>query len=259
MGTFLGHCLPAFFFLAIGLWHLYSCLVSYAHSDRQKYVAEVYHEGPGRFRYIELHLIIGATLFDIVFELLLSTDFRPLDKNGHIPMSLLNDYEHSAMLFLFFLFALATLISESTDLLPLPQGALHAIAGVCFSIEFLLFHFHSANHEGLEAQAHTLLTIPIFACLALSWLLTWRNGSFILDLAAAASLVLQGTWFLQVAFTLFYPGEGFFTPPLGRCETSYLSKTSIQINPVCNFSVIPLATSKFLMTLNLQNDDQFQT
>ncbi|GAQ84847.1 hypothetical protein KFL_002080250 [Klebsormidium nitens] len=211
MGTFLGHCLPGGFFLAVGLWHLFSCVVRYARADGLRYVAKVYHQGPGFLKFFELYLIILATLFDIFFELFLSTDFRPLDKHGNIPMSLLNDYEHSAMLFVFLIFALATLLSESTNLLPLPRGALHGVAGFCFLIEFLLFHFHSANHEGLESQVHTLLTIPIFACMALSWLLTWQNGSFLMDLAAAGALVLQGTWFLQVAFTLFFPG----TIPLG--------------------------------------------
>lgn len=207
MGDFLGHVLPGFFFLCVGLWHL-TCTISSYVSSPATFKSRVWHPVealPHGAQPLELYAIMLGTAADIFYELGPSADFKPL-RGGAIPTFMVSDFEHAGMLTVFFLFALAVLLSERTLLLPLPPGATHVLAAVAFGTELLLFHYHSIDHMGLEAQLHTLLTYAIGACLAPTLAALWHPRSFLLDVLTNAAIVLQGTWFLQMAFSLYVKG-----------------------------------------------------
>lgn len=208
MGDFVGHVLPGTFFLCVGLWHLVSTIGNYV-SSPATFKSRVWHpvEGlPHGAQPLELYAILLGTAADVAYELGVSADFRPL-RGGAVPAFMVADFEHAGMLTVFFLFALAVLLSERTALLPLPPGAGHVLAAVAFGTELLLFHFHSVDHAGLlEAQLHTLLTYAIGACLAPTLLALWHPRSFLLDVVANAAVTLQGTWFYQMAFSLYVKG-----------------------------------------------------
>lgn len=109
------------------------------------------------------------------------------------------------MLLMFFLYGLAALVSETTRLLPLPDGALYVIVAMAFTAEYLLFNFHSTNHAGLEGRYHELLVLLIGLCVIFALLGAAFPDRFSIDLASGMMVTLQGLWFYQIAFTLYGP------------------------------------------------------
>ncbi|XP_020595002.1 uncharacterized protein LOC110035102 [Phalaenopsis equestris] len=103
----------------------------------------------------------------------------------------------------FLLFALSSLFSLS-NLCPLPNPMLHFLSLSAFIQEFLLFRLrNNKDPDGLENRYFDLLLVPIFICAAASFLAIARPRSPFPRLARAAGLALQGSWFLQMAFSLF--------------------------------------------------------
>lgn len=205
MGSFIGHVLPGSLFLLVGLWHMFCSVAKFA-ARPAEFRAQVWHPCsrlPGPLYYLELILIILGTFADMVpVELLGATHFRPFVK-GAIAPGHLNNFEHAAMLLVFFLFATATLLSETTSLLPLPEGGLHLVAATAFAGEFLLFYFHSASHQGVEGRYHALLALEIGLCVAMAVLCAAHPQSFLIDIGGAVAVTMQGLWFWQTAFSMY--------------------------------------------------------
>lgn len=110
--------------------------------------------------------------------------------------------ERSSVALVFFVFAMASLISEHTKILPLPQEMLYMIALFAFGQEFLLFHLQRPD-AGLEGRYYTLLLVPICACmLAIASSIAFPS-SVLPPLILAGGLFLQGTWLFQMAFSFF--------------------------------------------------------
>lgn len=207
MGTFFGHLAPGVFILAIGLWHLYNTLSSYSRSPAT-FRSRVWHPVPwggGRLWYLEPWLLAVGTAALAFYELLICSDFRPLE-NGAIPFYLLEDWEHTSMVSTFCLFALAVLLSETTALLPLPPGGQHLLAVAAFCTEWVLFNFHSINHGGLEGQAHLLLTYAVAAVIFGGVATALAPACFLADCVMTLGVALNGTWLIQMAFNLYIDG-----------------------------------------------------
>eukprot|EP00245_Coleochaete_scutata_P017708 TRINITY_DN8832_c0_g1_i1.p1 TRINITY_DN8832_c0_g1~~TRINITY_DN8832_c0_g1_i1.p1 ORF type:complete len:334 (-),score=36.52 TRINITY_DN8832_c0_g1_i1:775-1776(-) len=212
MGMFIGHAGPGTFWLSIGLWHLYCTIRNYAKGPKN-FRTRPWHPAklPGSLRYMELYMIMFMAGMEIAMELfILPHRHQPWGDHWEIPANHLRNFEHSSMSFFFFLYALVALITETTGWLPLPWGGLNVLAAVAFSQEFLLFYFHSADHMGLEGQYHFLLLLSIGAGLVCTLLEILYPSSFNLPLLRAMSMVLQGTWFWQTAFSIF-GGPAFVT------------------------------------------------
>ncbi|KAG6633756.1 hypothetical protein CIPAW_12G071000 [Carya illinoinensis] len=173
MGSFKGHVLPGTLFLLVGVWHIWSSVVRYV-GNPKTFRVRVWNPVPGfdgRLKYLELYLVAIGAFIDLCIELLYSTHLKFVADGVSNP-SHLNNLEHSGMLLMFFIFGLVALLSEKTRFLPLPEGALCLIAATAFSVEYLLFYFHSTTHKGLEG---------------------------------GIAITLQGLWFYQTAFTLYGP------------------------------------------------------
>ncbi|MCO5546745.1 hypothetical protein L7F22_000181 [Adiantum nelumboides] len=203
MGSFAGHLLPGSLFLLIGLWHMGNSIVKYVGNPRSFKVA-VWHAVPGRLKHLELYIITMGSFVDMCIEFFYSTHLRFV-VDGVLNSAHMNDFEHAAMLLMFFIFGASELLNETTGFFSLPDGVLYVIVALAFTAEYLLFNFHSTSHAGLEGRYHELLVLLIGLCILFSLLSAAFPQSFLVDLASGTMITLQGLWFYQIAFTLYGP------------------------------------------------------
>ncbi|CAM6028384.1 unnamed protein product [Sphagnum balticum] len=208
MGSFEGHVLPGSLFGMVGLWHLLNCIFNYV-KDSKGFCCRVWHPPAwcaqgSRLRYVELYIIIVGSFIDMCVEFFYSTH-RRFVVDGALNTAHLNDFEHSAMLLMFFLFAVSALVSEATGWLPLPEGGLFLMASMAFTAEYLLFYFHSTTHAGLEGRYHEILVMLIGLCILGAVLAAAYPQKFVVDLTCSLALTLQGAWFYCTAYTLYGP------------------------------------------------------
>lgn len=206
MGSFKGHVLPGSMFLLVGIWHLLNSITNYVVNPRS-FRARAWHPArcfSGKARYLELYILLVGTFTDMCIEFFYSTHLK-FTVNGALNTNHLNDFEHAAMLLMFFLFCVTVLVHETTRLLPLPEGSLFVIAAMAFTAEFLLFYFHSTNHHGLEGRYHEILVLLIGLCIVCALLSGAYPESFPVDILSGMAITLQGAWFYFTAFTLYGP------------------------------------------------------
>ncbi|XXG55690.1 hypothetical protein AAC387_Pa03g3300 [Persea americana] len=204
MGSFKGHVLPGTLFLLVGVWHIWSAVVRYVSRPGSFRVRAWSPVGGGRVKYLELYVVTVGAFIDMCIELLYSTHLNFFVK-GVLNPSHMNDFEHSGMLLMFFIFGLVALLTDKTRYLPLPEGALCLMASAAFCAEYLLFSFHSTTHKGLEGYYHLLLVILIGLCMLSTVSGALFPTSLAVDLISGISITLQGIWFYQTAFTLYGP------------------------------------------------------
>ncbi|KAL0331012.1 UNVERIFIED_CONTAM: hypothetical protein Sangu_1646700 [Sesamum angustifolium] len=206
MGSFPGHVLPGTLFLAIGAWHAWCSIVRYVASPKS-FRVRIWNPVPGldgSLRYLELYVIVVGGFIDLCVEFLYATHLR-IFVNGVLNPAHMNNFEHSGMLLMFFIFGVITLLSEKTSWLPLPEGALFFIASATFTSEYVLFLFHSTSHMGLEGYYHRILILLVGLCILSAIAGALVPTSFPVDLCIGIAIILQGLWFYQTAFTLYGP------------------------------------------------------
>lgn len=205
MGTFIGHILPGAGFVLIGIWHLFNTIRNYVEAP-WNFESRMWF--PTRWRgkllhYLELEFIIFGSCMSIAAELFICPEsHQPLADDWSIPSVHLNNFEHSSISLFFVLYGASCLVTDVFKI-HLPRGVLHIMGAFAFSQELMLFHFHSADHMGLEGHYHWLLQLPIIVGLFATILEIAVPKAFIVSFVRSVSVLFQGVWFIQMGLTLY--------------------------------------------------------
>lgn len=78
--------------------------------------------------------------------------------------------------------------------------------GLAFAIEGYLFSTHSHGLNQIEVHVHSLLVYSIIGCIIFGGLEVAVSDNIMLSFGRCFFIILQGTWFIMVAFVL-YPDE----------------------------------------------------
>ncbi|KAJ7551866.1 hypothetical protein O6H91_06G033000 [Diphasiastrum complanatum] len=201
MGTLAGHLVPGLYLAVVGIWHLFAAINSYLKSPRE-YSARIWHPVawlPGRAKHLELYAHIVLIPLAIAYEFLVTNNFEKLVRVS-VPAFRVTDYQHVALLFIFWLFAAIVLIGDTTSLLPLPAEAYFLLSGVVFAMEWIVM---VNEGQGLEGKCNSLLAGIAAVCAGTATLLSFHPKAFLADLLLCGAVFLQGLWMIQSGLSLY--------------------------------------------------------
>ncbi|KAL9268416.1 hypothetical protein AKJ16_DCAP11724 [Drosera capensis] len=115
MGSFKGHVVPGILFYMVGIWHMWCSAYRYA-MNPSGFRLRVWNPVPGfggRLKYLELYMVTSGAFIDLCIELLYATHLK-FFVNGESNPSHLNNFEHSGMLVMFFIFSIIAFLSQKT-------------------------------------------------------------------------------------------------------------------------------------------------
>ncbi|XVE60092.1 hypothetical protein DITRI_Ditri05aG0099200 [Diplodiscus trichospermus] len=256
MGSLAGHVIPGLAFFVLGFWHLFNHIK--LHSLHPNSFTSYSWFPTSKSRHLELFFIMVASSISVSMELFISpARHQPFDPDGTIPSYHLHNFEHSFISMTFFTYAAFAVLldkinSKAKYSLTLFLGA------VAFAQELLLFHFHSADHTGVEGQYHLLLQSDIFVSLATTLLGIWLPKCFMVSFIRSLSILYQGVWLIVMGYMLWTPElvpKGCFLHfedghKVVRCsshEALHRAKSLVNIQ----FSWALIAVSIFSMSLYL--------
>ncbi|KAG4187023.1 hypothetical protein ERO13_A08G079400v2 [Gossypium hirsutum] len=203
MGSLVGHVLPGLAFFLLGFWHLFNHIKLHS-LHPNPYTSPTWFPTP-KSRHLELFLIMVASSISISMELFISpARHQPLDPDGTIPSTHLHNFEHSSISMTFFTYAAFAIILDKIS--PKAKHSLtQFIAAVAFAQQLLLFHFHSADHMGVEGQYHLLLQTLIFVSLTTTIMGIGLPKSFMVSFIRSLSVLYQGVWLIIMGYMIWTP------------------------------------------------------
>ncbi|KAF8010451.1 hypothetical protein BT93_J1169 [Corymbia citriodora subsp. variegata] len=257
MGTLVGHVAPGLGFLLIGLWHLFNHIKLHALHPSS------YKSPPwfptSRLRYLELLSIMAGCSMSMAMELFIGPrGHQPFDSDGTIPSNHLHNFEHAEISLAFFVYAGFAILLDRVQIgLKAKHGLTQLLAAMAFGQQLLLFHFHSADHMGVEGQYHLLLQIVIFVSLLTTLIGIALPYSFLVSFVRSTSIFFQGAWLIAMGFMLWTPElmpKGCFMNleeghQVVRCQTEALHRAKSLVN--IEFSWFLTLTSIFAVSLYL--------
>ncbi|KAJ8747696.1 hypothetical protein K2173_014379 [Erythroxylum novogranatense] len=203
MGTFTGHIAPGLFFMSVGFWHLLNHIKLQVQQPNS-YVSSPWF-GTSKVRYIELYSIFLGSIVSVSMELFLVHErHQPFDPDGTIPSNHLHNFEHSFISVTYSVYAAFAIILDKIK--PKARYALtQSLQALGFGQQLFLFHFHSADHLGVEGQYHMHLQIAIAVSLITALLGVNYPRSFIISFVRSTSILCQGLWFIVTGYMLYTP------------------------------------------------------
>lgn len=165
MGSLVGHVIPGFAFLALGLWHLFNNIKLFCLHPKTFNSSTWFPIS--KLRHLELYLIMLSSSASITMELFIGPRrHNPFDSDGTIPSNHLHNFEHSSISMSFLVYAVLALVLDRARPRPAAsEGLTMLAAAAAFSQQLLLFHFHSTDHMGVGGQYHLILQVVIFVSL----------------------------------------------------------------------------------------------
>lgn len=193
---------------------------------------------------------------------------QPWAADWSIPPNHLNNFEHSTISLFMLLYALLALAADATPHVHLPQGWLHSLAAIAFSQELLLFHFHSADHMGLEGHYHWLLQLPIATAILTLVTEVYVTTLPVLAIIRSMSILFQGTWFIQMGMVLWTPSllpKGcvmVHTPDHDTVEctgdSTHIAKALANLQFSWHLAAIVVVTTAFMFLLSIVESPKYQ-
>ncbi|KAM7279713.1 hypothetical protein ACFE04_006847 [Oxalis oulophora] len=202
MGSSLtGHVLFGLAFVLLGTWHLFN------HVKFHILHPTTYTSSPwfpvSKLKYLELILILIACSVNVTFELFITpSKHQPLDRDFTIPSSHLHNFEHATISTSFILYATFAILLDKFGAKP-KNGLTLLLASAAFSIELLLFHFHSTDHVGIEGHYHWFLQNLVAVSLATSLMGVGLPKSFLVSFVRSSSIIFQGVWLIVMGIMLW--------------------------------------------------------
>ncbi|KAJ0103611.1 hypothetical protein Patl1_05360 [Pistacia atlantica] len=189
MGSLIGHVVPGFAFLLLGLWHLFNHIK--LHSLHPKsYKSTTWFPSP-KIKYLELFFIMLGSSISIAMELFIGPiKHHPFDSDGTIPSNHLHNFEHATISLTFFTYAAFTILLDR-NCCKSQHALAHFLGAIAFTEEFLLFHLHSKLII-LVSLTTTILGI----CLP---------KSFMVSFVRSGSVFFQGVWLIMIGLMLWNP------------------------------------------------------
>lgn len=173
MGSFRGHVLPGSMFVMVGVWHLLNSIVNYV-AHPKGFRGRVWHPVrgvKGRFKYTELYLIAAGSFIDMCIEFFYSTHMTFI-VGGELNPKHMNDFEHAAMLLMFFLFYLTCILNESTgyrtkpraSTLPFDCLSFDSLSFDCLTFDYVLRNVFYALWVSLEFYLRVFYAVLTVGC-----------------------------------------------------------------------------------------------
>ena len=219
MGNFKGHVLPGSFFITFSFWWLLNILnIHFRNSRRKKTFSR---ENIGSLQPDVFH---STTWMKCPCRKLSSFPLEPFAKatasttgiigeltwgnwslfNSQGGFSNLNNFAHATM-FTSFLVVATVEIFRFYRAAKTPSSLEHVLTATAYGVEGLLFYYHLHERNELDQKLHVLLYSVIFATVFVYLLESWQRNSLMLFTVRSFLVMLQGTWFVQVAFVLYGP------------------------------------------------------
>ncbi|XP_022928412.1 uncharacterized protein LOC111435233 [Cucurbita moschata] len=216
MAAMIFHVFSSAALLSLGLYHIVSVTLNFLKFP-QTYSARPYHPFPPSssrplqlhlphhygLRYLQLYLAIPCLIIAFAHQAIVAADPDPLLK-GSTPVHYFISLQSAAVIFLFLIFTLALLLSDSTSLLPLPSDLFFALASALFFLQFSVSSSAaSVQTSDLQAKCDSvsgkISALASFLCLVLACL----PRLFVADMGLGATFFLQGLWMLQTGLSLY--------------------------------------------------------
>ncbi|KAE8711596.1 hypothetical protein F3Y22_tig00110283pilonHSYRG00062 [Hibiscus syriacus] len=203
MGSLVGHVAPGLAFFFLGFWHLFNHIKLHS-LHPSSYTSTSWFPAP-KLRQLELFLIMVATSISISMELFIGpARHQPFDPDGTIPSNHLQNFEHSSISMTFFTYAAFAILLDKVS--PRATYSLtQFIAAIAFAQQLLLFHFHSADHMGIEGQYHLLLKSVIVVSLTTTLMGIGLPKSFMFSFIRSISILYQGVWLIVMGYMIWTP------------------------------------------------------
>lgn len=147
---------------------------------------------------VELYVILVFALSHVISDLVVSSTEADLQH----PVAVSVNSQRLVVAINFLFYAIVALIVDNTTVLPVPPEMISLLALSAFVQEFLLFYFQR-DGAGLETQYHYLLLVPIGVCAGATAAEIPYPKAVLPPLLRSMGLVLQGTWFVQIAVSVF--------------------------------------------------------
>ncbi|CAM6101289.1 unnamed protein product [Calypogeia fissa] len=200
--AFLGQIGAGLGFLGVGLWQAFVSVKAYKLGSSSTSNKHPRFFSSSAFARYGMHVAVALlAVLHMIFSLISTTTH-----NNGSGVGAAFALERFGVASVFLLYAVVALISEGTTALPLPAGMVDLLAVFAFGQEFSLFYLTSGdnhNSSGLEEQYYSLLLVPIGVCLLATAIEIAHPAAILPRLVQSLALVLQGTWFFQMAVSLF--------------------------------------------------------
>ncbi|XP_050369389.1 uncharacterized protein LOC126787578 [Argentina anserina] len=203
MGTLIGHVIPGFGFVLIGLWHLFNHIK--LHIQRpNSYTTPIWFPA-SKFKYLELLLIIIGSSASVAMELFVAPEkHQPFDNDRTIPSKHLHNFEDATISMTFLVYASFAIVLDK--LAPRARHGLTQILGaIAFGQQLLLFHLQSTNHNRPEGQYHLLLQLVILVSFVPTLMRLGFPRSFLISFVRSLSIFFQSIWLMVMGFMLWTP------------------------------------------------------